>query len=284
MIALGVRNIKIFFRDKSSVFFSLLGVFIIIALYALFLGDVLVKNLNGVEHARYLMDSWIIAGMLAATSVTTTLGAFSLMVEDEMRGVAKDFCVAPLKRSSIVGGYVIGAYAVGVIMTLFSFVLGEIYIVSYGGNFLSAREIFQTIGLILVATFFNTAFIYFLITFFHSMRAFSTASTVIGTLIGFLTGIYIPMGELPEGVRMIIKLFPVAHSAAIYRQIFMKTPLKLVFSEAPVESVDAIKENLGVVITIANVKVTPLITIGILVGTGFLFYGLAILRTSRKKV
>ncbi|HCD44303.1 MAG TPA: ABC transporter, partial [Lachnoclostridium sp.] len=34
------RNLKLFFRDRSAVFFYLLSVFIIIGLYALFLGDV----------------------------------------------------------------------------------------------------------------------------------------------------------------------------------------------------------------------------------------------------
>lgn len=36
MINLAVRNLKIFFRDKSSVFFSFLSVIIIIGLYVLF--------------------------------------------------------------------------------------------------------------------------------------------------------------------------------------------------------------------------------------------------------
>ncbi|MGL5255370.1 MAG: ABC transporter permease, partial [Brevinema sp.] len=44
------RNLKLFFRDKSAVFFSLLAIFVIIALYAVFLGDVwLSDDLKGVE-------------------------------------------------------------------------------------------------------------------------------------------------------------------------------------------------------------------------------------------
>jgi multidrug/hemolysin transport system permease protein len=76
MIAITSRNLKVFFRDKSAVFFSLLAVFIIIGLYALFLGDVWVNSLTEVHDARFLMDSWIMAGLLAVTSVTTTMGAF----------------------------------------------------------------------------------------------------------------------------------------------------------------------------------------------------------------
>ena len=77
------RNLLIFFRQKSSVFFSLLGVFIIIGLYALFLGDLMVKGMTGLKGSRFLMDSWIIAGILAVTPVTTSLGAMATMVEDK---------------------------------------------------------------------------------------------------------------------------------------------------------------------------------------------------------
>jgi len=38
MIGFAKRNLLIFFRDKAAVFFSLLAVFLIIGLYALFLG------------------------------------------------------------------------------------------------------------------------------------------------------------------------------------------------------------------------------------------------------
>ena len=39
MIRFAKRNLMVFFRDKSAVFFSLLSALIIVALYALFLGD-----------------------------------------------------------------------------------------------------------------------------------------------------------------------------------------------------------------------------------------------------
>ncbi|MFR1983726.1 MAG: hypothetical protein ACLS4Z_08430 [Christensenellaceae bacterium] len=41
MITFAKRNLLVFFKDKSSVFFSLFAVFIIIGLYALFLGDMM---------------------------------------------------------------------------------------------------------------------------------------------------------------------------------------------------------------------------------------------------
>ncbi|WP_242850114.1 ABC transporter permease, partial [Clostridium polynesiense] len=212
-----MRNLKIFFREKSSVFFSLLGVFIIIGLYVLFLGDTFVRGMENVPGIRFLMDSWIMAGLLAVTSITTTMGAYGAMVDDKTSKRIKDFNAAPIKRYKIAGGYVLSSYIIGVIMSFLTFILAEIYIVSSGGELLSAVEMAQASGLILLNVLSSSAMIFFIVSFFNSNSAFSTASTVIGTLIGFLTGIYIPMGSLPESVQTVIKLFPVSHGGVLFR-------------------------------------------------------------------
>ena len=49
MILFAKRNLKLFFRDKSSVFFSLLAVLIVIGLYAFFLGNQLVNSFDNVS-------------------------------------------------------------------------------------------------------------------------------------------------------------------------------------------------------------------------------------------
>ena len=91
MIQITLRNLKLFFRDKMTVFFSLLGVLIIIGLYVLFLGDTITSGMQDIPNARFLMDSWIMAGVLAVTSITTTMGAFGIMVDDRHNNLIKDF-------------------------------------------------------------------------------------------------------------------------------------------------------------------------------------------------
>ncbi|MDF2686761.1 MAG: hypothetical protein K0S55_1944, partial [Clostridia bacterium] len=41
MITIAIRNLKLFFRDKSGVVMSFLAVFVILGLYVLFLGDIM---------------------------------------------------------------------------------------------------------------------------------------------------------------------------------------------------------------------------------------------------
>ena len=75
MNALLLRNLRVYFRDKASVFFSLLSVLIIILLYALFLGDAWSSGsvFQGRAGVKNMMDSWIMAGLLAVVSVTSTM-------------------------------------------------------------------------------------------------------------------------------------------------------------------------------------------------------------------
>jgi multidrug/hemolysin transport system permease protein len=283
MSGFAIRNLKVFFKDRTAVFFSLLSVFIIIGLYALFLGDVWVKSFEGLTGVRYLMDSWIIAGLLAVTSITTTMGAFGTMVEDRVKKLSKDFSASPLRRSSIVGGYTLSSFIIGVIMSLVTLVLAEVYVVAYGGELISPAALVKVIGLILLSTFTNTSIVLFITSLFNSMNAFATASTIIGTVIGFLTGIYLPIGQLPAGVQWAIKLFPVSHAAALLRQELTAAPLAATFAGAPQAAVDDFTNFLGITYKIGDTILSPRASIGVLLVTAAVFYALSLFVISRKK-
>ena len=283
MFNLAKRNLKLFFRDKSAVFFSLLAVFIIVGLYVLFLGDTIAADMTDIKEARYLMDSWIMGGLLAVTSVTTTMGAFGTMVEDRAKGHARDFYASPLKRYQIAGGYVISSFLVGVIMCTVTFGLAEIYIIANGGELLPFQGMLKIIGLIFLSVLASSAMVFFLVSFFSSINAFATASTVIGTLIGFLTGIYIPIGNLPDAVQFIVKIFPVTHAGVLFRQVFMEEPLGISFAGAPGSATDGFKEELGVVLTYGDYTAQTGTHILILIAVAILFFALAVWNVSRKK-
>ena len=283
MINFTKRNLLVFFKDKASVFFSLLSVFIIIGMYALFLGDVWSSGMSDVPNARNLMDRWIVAGLIAVTSVTTTMGAFGTMVEDKSKKIIKDIHSSPMARSSIAGGYILSAFIIGVIMCVVALVLCQLYLLSEGGVMFTGIQFLKIFGLILLSTFSNTALVLFFVSFFQSNNAFSIASTIIGTVIGFLTGIYIPIGQLPAGVQTVIKAFPPSHSALLLRQVIMEDGIKTGFAGAPADVVEGFKELLGVTFKVGDKIVTPMTSILILVAAGILFLGLSMLSLSRKK-
>lgn len=283
MISFGIRNLKVYFKDKSTVFFSLLAVFIIIGLYVLFLGDVWTSSLSELPGVRFLMDSWIMAGLLAVTSVTTTMGAYGIMVQDKEKKITKDFAASPVGSHRILGGYIFGAVVIGIIMSFITLVLAEIYIAASGGELLGGAALIKTLGLIFLSTFCNSSIILFLISFFKSSNAFATASTIIGTIIGFITGIYLPIGQLPASVQVIVKCFPVSHGAVLFRQVMMEAPMAESFKGAPEQYVSGFNEMMGITFKFGDTTVAPLTSIIILLATTVVFYTLALINISRKQ-
>ena len=285
MNALLSRNLRVYFRDKASVFFSLLSVLIIILLYALFLGDSWTNSniFQGRQGARSLMDNWVMAGLLAVVSVTSTMGAYGIMVDDRARKIIKDFKSSPLSPAGLTGGYILGAYVIGVIMSLFTMAAAVVYIMVRGGSFPAFPALAETLGLILLNCLSNTALVLFLVSFISSANAFSTASTLIGTLIGFLTGIYMPIGQLPAAVQTLIKVIPTSHAAALFRQVLMEKPMETVFTGAPDGAAAQFREFSGVTLTMGGHTFTGLEHILVLAATFAMFSLLSLWLLSRKK-
>ena len=279
------RNLKLFFRDRASVFFSFLAVFIIIGLYVLFLGNMMVKGFGEVlgDNARFIVDSWIMAGILSVVSITTTLGAFGIMVDDKTKNILKDFLSAPFKRSQLAAGYVISSFIIGVIMSIAALIIAEIYIVINGGSLLGFMAFLKLLGVMLLSVFTGTSMVFFIVNFFRSSNAFSVASSIIGTLIGFLTGIYIPIGQFPPAVQAVIKSFPISHAASLFRQIMMEAPMSKTFANAPAEVITNFERTMGVTFFFGDKGLSPLINILVLIATGAVFLVLAIISMSVKK-
>lgn len=282
------RNLKLFFRDKASVFFSLLSVIIIIALYGLFLGNIQVQELQNsakgheVPGAAWLVNSWILAGILAVSTVTVSLGAYGTMVDDVHAGQIKDFFVSPIKRAQLVAGYMISSALISFIMNVVAFVISEAYIAFSGGELLSLLKMLETLGILALSIFSFSCLVCFITSYIKSPNAFGTLSTMVGTMIGFLTGIYVPVGILPEAIQTIMKFIPFTYSAVWLREIFTAAPMQQVFA-GPAASYGAdYAKQYGINLYFGDTLVTPWMMALIIIGTGVLFFLLSIWRLSKK--
>nr|WP_288712844.1 ABC transporter permease [uncultured Intestinibacter sp.] len=283
MISFVSRNLKVFFRDKTAVFFSLLAVLIVLGLYIFFLGDVWVDSFPNIKGVKNLMNCWIIAGLIGVTSVTANMGAFGTMIEDKSKNKIKDFYVSPIKKSKIVGGYIISSFIVGSMMSVVTLIISQIYLVYSGVYVLNFKELTEVFLIILMTSLSNSAMILFIVSLFSSEKAFSTASTIIGTLIGFITGIYLPISMLPDSVQIIVKLFPTSHGISILRQIFMKKQMDISFADVPTNYINEFKESMGVVYYINDKLVSNTTSVFILIASTIIFFFLAVLILYKKK-
>lgn len=283
MMNLAIRNWRLYIRDRAVVLYSMLAVFIIIGLYVLFLGDNMVAWVADVENGRYLVDSWIMAGLIGVTSFTTTLGALGTIVEDRDRKINKDFSTAPLKRWQIAGGYLVSAVLIGFFMCCVTLVLAEGYILAKGGALLSPRALAAVLGIALVSVATSATMLFPLVLTVKSTNAYAGISTVTGTLIGFVTGMYIPIGEVPGAVQVIMKCFPTTHAVALLRQAMTEAPAALVFSGAPAEVAETFREEMGIILRFGNVTMPFWGHLLVLAATMIVFFSLSVWLVSRRK-
>lgn len=281
------RNLKLYFRDKGAVFFSLLGVLIVVGLYFLFLGDTYNDSLKEFKNTEEMMAGWIVAGLLSITSLTTTMASFSTMILDKERKIFKDFYCAPVSRTSLTMGYIISSALIGLMMTMVTLVLTLIYLVSKSAINLNLFMTLQLVGLSVITSIANTAMALFVVTLVNSEKAFSAISGVTSALIGFITGIYIPVGNFPESVQYVVKCFPTSHCAVLFRNILMEDNLKTCADnfpkEAQGEALATLKETLGVVFKFGDYECTTAVSLIIIAGTIVLFSCLAVYNLNRKK-
>lgn len=278
---LTLRHLKIHFRDKVSVFFSLLSVFIIIGLYVLFLGDLINQGQTGA--ARSMNDQWIMSGVIAVSGFTTTLGAYGILVDDKAKKLDRDFIVAPIKPAIRVLSYLLSSLVIGTLMSVVTLVFAQIYILIYGGPLFSFLTILKVLGLILLNVLTSSSIVFFIINFIKTTTAFSTISTIVGTIIGFLMGIYVPIGNLPSAMHLIIMLFPSSHAGVLFRQVMMEDSLVKVFQGAPPQERLNMEEFLGVRFVINGTIVPVYVHYLVLIGTILVFYFFSLLTLKYKK-
>ena len=283
MIDMLARNLKIYFRDKSAVFFSLFGALLIIGLYALFLSDTMTDTIELDKGGKFIMNSWVMGGLIAAATATTGMGAYGVMVNDKENKNYKDFYASPVKKSKIVASYLLDAICVSTIMTLITFVLAELYIVANDGDWLSFSQSLKVIGVILLTVLSSCAIVCFICSFLNSSQAFSGCSILVGSSIGFLTGSYVPIGSLPKGVQNILSILPCTHAAALLRQLMTETPIKDGLAGSPKEYITGFKEEMGIVLKIGDYTCTATTHILFIVGSAIIFYILSIAFISHKK-
>lgn len=288
MLALIKRNIKIYLRNRGAWLASLLTVFIIIGLYALFLGDQLSRGFEGIglEEPRLLTDSWIMAGIISIMPLSISLGAVSI-VNDRSKGLVKDFYCSPISRSKITLGYILSLAIISFLITVIGFALGAIYITANGGELLSLTDMLRVLGIIAIDDLATTSIVMFIAMFITSESAYSAICTVIGTISGFITGIYIPVGALPEGVAAAVKCFPISHAGSMLRQIFTADAIaectKNIPADLKPDVIDQINSEMGIIYSFGEHSVTNFESMIILAVTAAVFFVLTALAARRKK-
>ncbi len=281
------RNLRLFFRDRMGVFFSLLSALILFLLYTLFLGSNQIDSLQQSfpaatrDDVKGFVDTWMFAGIVGITSITTGLGAMNVFVEDSSSGRFRDFLVSPIRRETLIVGYLLSAAVVALIMTTVVLIISLAYLYLVDGVRFDAGAIAAVYGFLVLSCVAFAALSAFAVSFVRTAGAYSALSTIVGTILGFLAGSYIPVGALPEGVRNVVTALPFMQSALPIRQEMTADSLQILAQDQP-EAVTELEELFGITASIGDWTVTNTYVVIILAAMTVVFTLLAAVQIRRR--
>lgn len=260
MLELISRNRKVYTRDRLAFFMSFLSVIILILVYQVFLGqiqiDAIKEALNSDTASTdtiQMVNYWLISGLTIIISMTSTLGAFGVMVSDREKKLSEDFKVSPVSNFKIELSYAVFAILFGIIMTLFSciFAIGMFNGFSALLDY-SMMDYLSILGVVTMGTMLSATIILPILAFIRTSSAFTTLSTIVGTFIGFISGVYLSIGSVGGSLQQVMTWFPLTQVNALLKQILMKDAINNVFDKAPTSIVTNYKESYGVILKNAS--------------------------------
>jgi multidrug/hemolysin transport system permease protein len=143
-------------------------------------------------------------------------------------------------------------------------------------SFLSHVKLFGMIG---VNSFTYAALMYLAAVLVKTQGAWSGIGTVVGTLVGFLGGIYIPIGSLAENIGNILKCTPVIYGAKMFRSIMTEEICSEIFDRTPEILQAEYLDAMGVRIDFFGVSVSDIACVMILLVSGVAFMAIGAVAT-----
>lgn len=234
------RSLKIFLKDKASVFFSLLAPLIVLGLYLLFLGDI---QMDGIKAAfegapieekslKNFVDAWMLAGVVSVACVTVSFSVQGITVQDREKGVLNDMLASPISRGIIDISYLISNFVVTLCICLIVLAVAFVY-VAITGWALSFVDVVLLIALTIMSVLSASVISTLVGLAFRTSSQHSAFVGIISAVIGFVMGAFMPLSAFPKGVQYVTLFVPATYSAALYRNLFMRGALEKIDAALP---------------------------------------------------
>lgn len=288
-----IRNLKIFVKDKANIFFALLAPLIVLGLYILFLGktqtDALLEALKSMgitdagEEVRSFADCWMLSGAMASAGVTVPLCACGVMVQDATRGIRNDLLASPVPRWMPSAAYFLSVVLAGFLIGLAVLVLCLGWLALSGSWFLTALEVLGLVGLLLLSVLSSSTLLVFVVSFFRTEGAFTGLNVILGTVIGFLIGAYMPLSMFPRGVQYVTLFVPGSYSAALFRNLFLNGALENISQNVSAAFADSLAEQFTLRLDAFGTELSPAVMAIILAGTVLLFAAANLIKAFDKR-
>ncbi|MCH4170143.1 MAG: ABC transporter permease [Lactobacillus sp.] len=249
MLAFTKRNLTLYFGNRATVFFSILGALIAFILYLVFLRNTVISSIP-IPNVSAVLDPWLIGGTLTIVAITTSQIALSQMIMDRQQGRLADFIMTATPYWQIQGAYLLGAVLISFMMQILVGIIMYAYFGLVDGIAIPWSVLPQVVLTALLSSGVWTAFNLLIFSFVEKATTASQLSTIVGTAAGFFAGVYIPIGGMPAFAQTISKFTPAPYNSALFRQLLMDPVLNQKFSGHLTGARATLTQHLGVTIAL----------------------------------
>jgi ABC-2 type transport system permease protein len=194
---------KTFWRDPTSVFFTVLLPLVFLFIFATIFGNETIDELGGIRLATYYVPGILTLAVVSATLVSPAIS----ITQDRENGVLKRVRGTPLPSWVFIAGRVGNAVVISLLMTVLVTVIGRlVYDVALPDATLPALLITLVVG---AGAF--TCMGLALTVAIPSVDAAPAVTNAIALPLYFISGIFIPESEIPDGVLHFADVFPFRH-------------------------------------------------------------------------
>jgi ABC-2 type transport system permease protein len=193
---------KIFWRNPASVFFTAVFPLLFLFIFATFFKNAEIEGLD-VDGATYYVPAIVALSVISATTVKL---AMNLSSEREA-GMLKRLRGTPLPPSAFVAGRVGNSLVISLILVVLVSVIGALfYGVSIPTQTMPAVLVTLAVG---AASFSCLGFA--LAAVIPSEDAAPAVTNAIVFPLYFVSGVFVPADEIPDGILHFADIFPVRH-------------------------------------------------------------------------
>jgi ABC-2 type transport system permease protein len=193
---------KVFWRNPASVFFTVMLPLIFLFIFATIFGNDEIEE-RGVKTTTYYVPAIITLAVISATTQSLAIN----LTEDRERGLLKRVRGTPLPVPAFVAGRVGNSLVISFLMVVLVAVIGRlVYDVSIPTETIPAILVTLAVG-----AFAFSCLGFALTTIIPSEDAAPAVSNAMVLPLYFISGIFIPDSEIPQGVLNFADLFPIRH-------------------------------------------------------------------------
>lgn len=248
--ALVARHTKLFFKDRTAFFMSLITPLILLVLFVTFLREVYVSALTtalpeGIVVSERLLNGftggWLMSSIMGVSCVTLAFCSNILMVTDKINRNRTDFLIAPVKRTVVSLSYFISNFLTTFLVCVIAMLAGFVYLAVVGW-YLSAADVALILLNTVLCIAFGTLLAGIVETFISSQGGISAVATLVSSMYGFVCGAYMPISQFGEGIRNFVAFIPGTYSTVLFRNYYMNGVLEALGEKMPAQAITALRD------------------------------------------